>query len=156
MAPQDELAVEAHAAVGEAESDEEEDDPEREQRRTIAHVLDSDGSSGAASMPISPCVDLNAVLGRAVELGASDIHLKVGQPPVLRRDGELGLLPTTRRSTTATWRPRSRSSPIMTPAKLAHFHESGRARHRLHGRRACRASASTATASAARSRSPSA
>ena len=32
----------------------------------------------------------------------------------------------------------------------------GRARHRLHGRRACRASASTATASAARSRSPSA
>ena len=38
-------------------------------------------------------MDLNAVLGRAVELGASDIHLKTGQPPVLRRDGELGLLP---------------------------------------------------------------
>jgi twitching motility protein PilT len=49
-------------------------------------------------------VDLNAVLGRAVELGASDIHLKVGQPPVLRRDGELA---------------------DMTPAKLSHFHESG-------------------------------
>ena len=44
-------------------------------------------------MPIRPFVDLNAVLARAVELGASDIHLKVGQPPVLRRDGELGLLP---------------------------------------------------------------
>ena len=44
-------------------------------------------------MPISTFVDLNAVLARAVELGASDIHLKVAQPPVLRRDGELGVLP---------------------------------------------------------------
>jgi twitching motility protein PilT len=34
-------------------------------------------------------VDLNAVLRRAVEQGASDIHLKVGQIPVMRRDGEL-------------------------------------------------------------------
>ena len=44
-------------------------------------------------MPIRPFVDLNAVLGRAVELGASDIHLKVGKPPVVRRDGQLGLIP---------------------------------------------------------------
>ena len=85
--------MEAHAAVGQAESDEEEDDPEREQRWTVAHVLDCDDSSGAASMPIRPSVDLNAVLARAVELGASDIHLKVGQPPVVRRDGQLGLVP---------------------------------------------------------------
>src|SRR2546423_12876770 len=35
-------------------------------------------------------MDLNATLGRAVELGASDIHLKIGQPPILRRDGSLG------------------------------------------------------------------
>jgi twitching motility protein PilT len=49
-----------------------------------------------------------------VELGASDIHLKVGQPPVLRRDGELGLLPEHRRSPTATSRPRSRRSPTCT------------------------------------------
>jgi twitching motility protein PilT len=34
-------------------------------------------------------VDLNATLRRAVEAGASDIHLKVGQPPIIRRDGEL-------------------------------------------------------------------
>jgi twitching motility protein PilT len=34
-------------------------------------------------------MDLNAVLREAVEAGASDVHLKVGQPPVLRRDGEL-------------------------------------------------------------------
>jgi twitching motility protein PilT len=34
-------------------------------------------------------MDLNALLRRAVELGASDVHLKLGRPPVLRRDGDL-------------------------------------------------------------------
>ncbi len=34
-------------------------------------------------------MDLTALLRRAVDLGASDIHLKLGRPPVLRRDGEL-------------------------------------------------------------------
>ncbi len=34
-------------------------------------------------------MDLGAVLRHAVESGASDLHLKVGQPPVLRYDGEL-------------------------------------------------------------------
>jgi twitching motility protein PilT len=37
-------------------------------------------------------MELNPLLKRAVELGASDIHLKVGIPPVLRRDGALGAL----------------------------------------------------------------
>ncbi|MBX6370175.1 MAG: twitching motility protein PilT, partial [Rhodospirillales bacterium] len=34
-------------------------------------------------------MDIHALLARAVDLGASDIHLKLGRPPVLRRDGEL-------------------------------------------------------------------
>ncbi len=34
-------------------------------------------------------MDLDAVLMRAVGMGASDVHLKVGQPPVVRRNGEL-------------------------------------------------------------------
>jgi twitching motility protein PilT len=34
-------------------------------------------------------MDLTAVLQRAVESGASDIHCKIGQPPVFRHDGEL-------------------------------------------------------------------
>ncbi|MBA2643622.1 MAG: PilT/PilU family type 4a pilus ATPase [Actinobacteria bacterium] len=34
-------------------------------------------------------MDLTAVLRHAVESGASDVHLKVDQPPVLRHDGEL-------------------------------------------------------------------
>jgi twitching motility protein PilT len=35
-------------------------------------------------------MDLDLTLRTAVELGASDIHLKVGQPPIVRRDGSLG------------------------------------------------------------------
>jgi len=34
-------------------------------------------------------MDLDAILLRAVGLGASDVHLKVGQPPVVRKDGDL-------------------------------------------------------------------
>src|SRR5438094_7716295 len=37
-------------------------------------------------------MDLDLVLRRAVELGASDIHLKVERPPILRRDGNLSEL----------------------------------------------------------------
>ena len=35
-------------------------------------------------------MELDTLLARAVELGASDIHLKLGRPPMLRRDGALG------------------------------------------------------------------
>jgi len=37
-------------------------------------------------------VDLHSVLLRAVQAGASDVHLKIGQPPVLRREGALAPL----------------------------------------------------------------
>ena len=37
-------------------------------------------------------MDLNGLLRRAVELGASDVHLKLGQPPIVRCDGELRVL----------------------------------------------------------------
>ena len=37
-------------------------------------------------------MDLDLLLARAVELGASDVHLKIGRPPVLRRDGTLDAL----------------------------------------------------------------
>lgn len=36
--------------------------------------------------------DIDALLERAVNAGASDVHLKVGSPPVLRIDGELRAL----------------------------------------------------------------
>jgi twitching motility protein PilT len=41
-------------------------------------------------MQAVPLMDLNGTLRRAVEHGASDIHLKIGQPPILRCDGSLG------------------------------------------------------------------
>jgi twitching motility protein PilT len=34
-------------------------------------------------------MDLDTLLRRAVELGATDVHFKEGQPPILRRDGAL-------------------------------------------------------------------
>src|SRR5919202_2308999 len=44
-------------------------------------------------------MDLNDVLRRSVDLGASDIHLKIGKPPLVRRDGSIqpidGMLPLT-------------------------------------------------------------
>jgi len=76
-------------------------------------------------MPISTFVDLNAVLARAVELGASDIHLKVAQPPVVRRDGELGLLPDHPPVTELDLDAALGAVTDLAPAKLQAFHETG-------------------------------
>jgi twitching motility protein PilT len=38
-------------------------------------------------------VDLNEMLLRVAELGASDVHFKLGQPPVVRLDGDIEPLP---------------------------------------------------------------
>jgi twitching motility protein PilT len=76
-------------------------------------------------VPISTFVDLNAVLGRAVELGASDIHLKIGQPPVLRRDGELGVLPDHPPLTDADLEGAVAAIAELAPAKLSSFYETG-------------------------------
>ena len=70
-------------------------------------------------------MDLNALLRRAVELGASDVHLKTGQPPVLRRDGVLARL--------EEWPPLDEVAVEVAlqivaapaPARLAAFHETG-------------------------------
>ncbi len=70
-------------------------------------------------------MDLNAVLARAVELGASDIHLKVGQPPVVRRDGELGLLPDHPPLYDSDLEAALALVADLSPAKLSVFHETG-------------------------------
>src|SRR6476469_2915137 len=43
-------------------------------------------------MPRMPAMEINPLLRRAVERGASDMRLKVGLPPIPRRDGALGPL----------------------------------------------------------------
>jgi twitching motility protein PilT len=37
-------------------------------------------------------MELDDLLTRVVDIGGSDLHLKLGQPPIVRRDGELGAL----------------------------------------------------------------
>jgi twitching motility protein PilT len=69
-------------------------------------------------------VDLNGLLRHAVELGASDIHLKLGRPPVIRRDGGLAPLGETPLDEAAL-------ASILelvgarSPERLQRFHETG-------------------------------
>ena len=70
-------------------------------------------------------MDLNKLLRTAVERGASDLHLKVGQPPVIRHDGALAPLDG--------WAPLDAAQLELVldeigasaPARLAAFHETG-------------------------------
>jgi twitching motility protein PilT len=41
---------------------------------------------------LGPAMDLNTLLKAAVDSGATDMHLKLGLPPVVRLDGQLGAL----------------------------------------------------------------
>jgi twitching motility protein PilT len=69
-------------------------------------------------------VDLNGLLRQAIELGASDIHLKLGRPPILRRDGGLAPLdvPALDEGTLAAFLERVGSR---SPERLAAFHQTG-------------------------------
>ena len=70
-------------------------------------------------------MDLNGLLRHAVELGASDIHLKIGKPPVLRRDGSLGEMegaaPLDENALTVILNKVAEHAPD----KLSHFHAVG-------------------------------
>jgi twitching motility protein PilT len=70
-------------------------------------------------------MDLNGLLRHAVELGASDVHLKVGRPPVLRRDGALGELEGTEPLDDSDLLSVLNKVSAHAPDKLTHFHTSG-------------------------------
>jgi twitching motility protein PilT len=70
-------------------------------------------------------MDLNGLLRRAVELGASDIHLKIGKPPVLRRDGSLGELEDSEPLDDSALLSVLNKVSAHAPDKLTHFHTSG-------------------------------
>ena len=70
-------------------------------------------------------MDLNTLLRRAVELGASDVHLKVGKPPMLRRDGELEAMPDTPELGDAELAAVLEKVTEIAPQRFALFHESG-------------------------------
>src|SRR5207237_10936343 len=78
----------------------------------------ADGQRGLA-------MDLNALLKDVVQCGATDMHLKLGLPPVVRRDGDLGAL--------EVWEPLSEADletilqavTTRTPNRLEKFRETG-------------------------------
>jgi len=70
-------------------------------------------------------MDLNGLLTRAVELGASDIHLKLGQPPIVRRDGELGHLEGWPALNDDDLADALQVVGARSPERLQHFHDAG-------------------------------
>jgi twitching motility protein PilT len=70
-------------------------------------------------------VELNAVLRRAVEQGASDVHLKVGQIPVMRRDGDLTAFDDHPPLTDADLETALAVVSELTPAKRESFYDTG-------------------------------
>ena len=70
-------------------------------------------------------VELNAVLRRAVEQGASDVHLKVGQIPVMRRDGSLMAFDDHPPLTDAELEAALVILTELTPAKREAFYDTG-------------------------------
>ena len=70
-------------------------------------------------------VELNAVLRRAVEQGASDVHLKVGQIPVMRRDGDLTAFDDHPPLTDADLESALAVISELTPAKRESFYDTG-------------------------------
>jgi twitching motility protein PilT len=68
-------------------------------------------------------VELNSILQRAVELGASDIHFKPGRPPVLRRDGALGDME--QEETLTHWDMEDILHTVSRPDQVDAFHATG-------------------------------
>ena len=70
-------------------------------------------------------MDLNGLLMRAVELGATDIHLKLGQPPICRVDGDLNPMPDAPVFDDAALASVLDTIGRRSPEKLQHFHDAG-------------------------------
>jgi twitching motility protein PilT len=70
-------------------------------------------------------MDLNAILRIAVELGASDIHLKVDQPPMLRTDGTIAPMPECPALSEQNLLAALEAITRVTPDRLRQFHETG-------------------------------
>ena len=70
-------------------------------------------------------MELNQLLARAVEAGASDIHLKLDRPPMVRRDGSIAPLEGTEPLTDADLDAYLRNVTAVAPKRYDLFHESG-------------------------------
>ena len=70
-------------------------------------------------------MDLNRLLHRAVELGASDVHLKLGSPPITRRDGDLVALPDAEALTDDDLLAALKTVTAKVPRQLEAFEQTG-------------------------------
>jgi twitching motility protein PilT len=70
-------------------------------------------------------MELNELLRRAVEAGASDIHLKLDRPPMLRRDGAVAPLEGVEPLTEADLDSYLRAVTAVAPQRYDLYHESG-------------------------------
>ena len=70
-------------------------------------------------------MDLNGLLTRAVELGSTDIHLKMGQPPFCRIDGDLTPMADVPALDEAALAAILQIIGRRAPEKLEHFHTAG-------------------------------
>ena len=70
-------------------------------------------------------MNLQEVLATAVQRGASDVHLKVGQPPVLRVDGDLTPMAGHEALTTEALEEVLDVIGANSPRRIVAFHESG-------------------------------
>jgi twitching motility protein PilT len=70
-------------------------------------------------------MNLEAILQAAVDRGASDIHFKIGQPPVIRFDGELGPLEGHRRLGSVDLQAILEAVGASAPARISRFEDSG-------------------------------
>jgi twitching motility protein PilT len=69
--------------------------------------------------------DLRRILTQAVEQGASDIHFKFGQPPIIRFDGQLGPLAGHRSMGSADLHRILTEIGASAPSRLAKFEDTG-------------------------------
>ena len=70
-------------------------------------------------------MELNDLLRRAVDSGASDIHLKLDRPPMVRRDGSVAPLEGTEPLTEADLDSYLRAVTAVAPKRYDLYHESG-------------------------------
>jgi twitching motility protein PilT len=70
-------------------------------------------------------MELNDLLRRAVDAGASDIHLKLDRPPMLRRDGAVAPLEGVAALTEADLDSYLRAVTAVAPQRYDLYHESG-------------------------------
>ncbi len=69
--------------------------------------------------------DLNTLLGEVVDCGASDLHLKIDQPPIVRRDGHLSTLEGWTPLETLQLEDFVRQVGFSDPKRLAEFNDTG-------------------------------